>query len=49
MCTNSTSVFFILFFWLLSHLTSTWFPKFILLKGKIRGADVTPARDNLFA
>jgi len=49
MCTNSTSVFFILSFWLLSHLISSWLPKISRLKGKIRVADAMQARDNLFA
>jgi hypothetical protein len=49
MCTNSTSVFLILSFSLLSHLISTWLPKISLLKGKIRGVDALQARDTLFA
>jgi len=49
MCINSTSVFFILSFWLLSHLISTWLPKISRLKGKIRDAAAMQARDNLFA
>lgn len=49
MCTDSTSVFFILSFWLLSHLIPTWLPKISRLKGKIRGANAMQARDNLFA